>query len=234
MNSYYVKTFFSLSKNYLKKSGINRTIQNILFNYAQGTNNIYIEKINSEILYTADRSINKCITEDYNKKKEGKNLLDFTEQNNFLPGVFKAYIKAVVQIYLFVNTGKTEYSKLAKEYLYKANEIRFPKEMERNSKIFILEKIALLNMIEMKYEAAIKTLESLYQRNKYFPIFAAHTLALANILNKNNDKAMEIIQKFLPNANEIFIRKFEKLKRLILGEEKESLNAEKIEELADI
>ncbi|MCS7054485.1 MAG: hypothetical protein NZM09_12255 [Ignavibacterium sp.] len=115
-------------------------------------------------------------------------------------------------------TNKTKYNLLAKEFLYKANETNFPKEMQKQNKLFVLEKIAQLNIIEKKYHNAIVLLEPHYKKNKFFPDYAAYTLAVSYILDKKHKAAEELIDIFLNKQNSNLNHKFLKLKQQLFSE----------------
>lgn len=219
----YIKCLYHLSQLYLKISKINN-------NY--NSQKISPDEINEKVLETlslADKYIDLCIKIDYNKKKNETEIKEMCHTDNFISGVYKSYLKGVIQLYLFSITKEKEYEIAASRFLQISMETNFPKEMKNQNKIFILDKIATFNIIKGNYQAAIKTLEPLYNRYQNLPPYAAYTLALSFIENKNMTKAHEIIKKYLQNTNEIFEHKFKKLSERItlnqqIGEPKTTSN----------
>ncbi|NWF51106.1 MAG: hypothetical protein HXY49_11265 [Ignavibacteriaceae bacterium] len=216
---YYIKSLYYLAQTYLRlgKEVINSDT------FTTSAKLIYIseaEKRDSKIsnLQQAESAINKCITEDCTK--EGLSFEDAAEQNNFQCAVYKCYLKAVIHLFLFHMTSDNKHSQIAKEYFYKALEISFPPELKNQSKLFVLDKIALLNIIESKFSSAIKLLEPHYKNARYFPDFAAYTLALAYLLNGQSELAKQITEECLKNTGSILYKKFLKMSQTIsLGDQ---------------
>jgi len=130
-------------------------------------------------------------------------------------------LKAVIESYLYVITDQVKHLNTAKEFFHKALELNFPKEQSRQNKIFVLEKIAALNLIEGKHESSVKMLEPLYNKNNNgktttLPPYAAFTLSIAYILIGDKQKALQIIEDYLNCGNKIFEFKFNKLKDFLL------------------
>jgi hypothetical protein len=212
---YYIKTLYHLAQKRIKLAKIDFNLLNLIYGYKPimitNTNELN-QKISQ--LNIANSYIDKCIQEDYNKKKEEKFLIDLVECDNFVISIYKAYTKAVIETYLFLLTEKAKHLNTAKEYYHKALELNFPREQKKQNKIFVLEKISILNLLEGKYEAAIKILEPLYNKSKHpgnFPEYSAFTLSIAYILINDKKKAEEIIDYYSKCSNRIFEHKFSKL-----------------------
>jgi len=217
---YYIKSLYHIAQKRLKLAKINFNIMNLLYGYKPI--DIDDETINNKIrsLNYANYYIEKCIKQDYSKKKEEKFLIDLVECDNFIPAVYKAYLKAVIETCLFIITNKDKHLLTAKEFYHKAIELNFPREMKNQNKMFIIEKMATLNLIEGKYDSAIKLLEPVYNKSlknqyKQFPDYAAFTLAIAFILIGDKSKAEEIIQNYKNTTNKIFAYKFNKLEEYL-------------------
>ncbi|GAB4294404.1 MAG: hypothetical protein Kow0098_15880 [Ignavibacteriaceae bacterium] len=217
---YYVKALYKIAqkKLQLNKPGIN--LLNAVYGNKLLNENPERIEILKHGLISAGSYINKCIEKDYNGKKKERYLLDMTECNNFICAVFKAYLKGVIETYLFALTGSLKHCNTAKDFFQKAMELRFPPEMRNQNKLFVLEKIALLNILEKKYEAAVKILEPLYNRRKYFPAYAGYTLAVSYILYGDRKSAADVTEYFLSSDDQIFEYKFRKLKGILLRKEK--------------
>jgi len=214
---YYIKSLYHLAQNYLQLSKYDFNIKNLLYNrdaFGNGKTN-YQERLN--LLAKADYYIDKCINQDYNRNKNENFLINKSDVNNFIAGVYKAYTKASVNLFIFITTQKIKYADTAKEYFQKALETSFPKEIQNQNKVFVLEKTALLNISEKKIEAAISTLEPLYRNKKLLPAYAAHTLTIAYLLNNSIEKASEIIETYLKLNDKIFNKKFLQLKEICLN-----------------
>lgn len=214
---YYIKSLYHLAQNYLQLSKYDFNIKNLLYNrdaFGNGKTN-YQERLN--LLAKADYYIDKCINQDYNRNKNENFLINKSDVNNFIAGVYKAYTKASVNLFTFITTQKIKYADTAKEYFQKALETSFPKEIQNQNKVFVLEKTALLNISEKKIEAAISTLEPLYRNKKLLPAYAAHTLTIAYLLNNSIEKASEIIETYLKLNDKIFNKKFLQLKEICLN-----------------
>ncbi|AFH48920.1 Hypothetical protein IALB_1209 [Ignavibacterium album JCM 16511] len=214
---YYTKALYHIAQKKLKLTKINFNLFNILYGYKP----IQCEpdKLNSKVanLNIANSYIEKCIEADYTKKKEEKYLIDLVECDNFIAGVYKAYLKALIETYLFVLTEKTKHLINAKDYFHKALEMNFPLNQKNQNKMFIIEKLAVLNLIERKYEAAIKLLEPIYKKSIQknsgrFPLYAAFTLSIAYAVIGDKQRATQIIEEHLNCGNKIFEHKFLKLK----------------------
>jgi hypothetical protein len=209
---YYVKSLYHLALIHLKK-GKTTFDPSLFFSNKSVASMLDEEKIITKInfLFKADDYISKCILED-NTKPQLTNLLEAATVNNFLIGVYKLYIKAVINFYLFLITDKSKYNLISKEFFYKAIETNFPKEMQKQNKLFIFEKIAQLKISEKLPSDAIKLLEPHYKRSKFFPDYAAYTLAVAYLLNKNKNSAEEIINQYCNNQQSSLHKKFQNLK----------------------
>ncbi|WP_304132450.1 tetratricopeptide repeat protein [Ignavibacterium album] len=215
---YYIKALYHLAQKRLKLAKIDFNLFNILYGYKP----IIINDPNEldhkiSLLNIANSYIDKCIQSDYTKKKEEKFLIDLVECDNFVLAVYKAYTKAVIETYLFTLTEKVKHLNTAKEFYHKALELNFPQHQKNQNKIFILEKVATLNLLEGKYDAAIKILEQLYIKinsNKpcRFPEYAAFTLAISFTLIGDKRKAEQIAEEYSKCGNKIFEHKFSKLK----------------------
>lgn len=220
----YIKTLYHLAQKYLKLSKIN-------FN----TNNNTKEENRTETItkiLLADKYIDKCIINDYNKKKIETETIEMANTNNYISGVFKTYLKAVIQHQLFQITKEKKYETNARKYYQLSIETNFPKEMKNQNKIFILEKIAALNIETEKYNAAINALLPIYTKYQNLPAYAAYTLSLALTKNNQQEKALEIIKKYEKQTNNIIQYKFEKLKEeIITGNETTKTKLEIIEQL---
>ncbi len=211
LKKYYIKSLYNLAHINLNKSKISFNT----FAIFDGELTLYKmsdEEIEEkrESLKKADDYITRCIIHDCEKE----NLKELIEQgmiNNFLPGVYKLYMKGLIQFYLYLYTKEEECNIRAKEFFYQANETEFPPELRRQNKLFVLEKIALMKIIEKKYIDAINLLEPIYNEGKIFPDYAAYTLCIAYILNKNENAAKKIIETFSSNPKSPMRSKFEKL-----------------------
>lgn len=216
---YYIKALYHIAQNQIRLTKIDFNLFNLI--YGKKVIQIKSEEADKKIklLYRANDFINICIQKDYNKRREEKHLIDLVDCNNYISAVYKAYLKAVIETYLYILTEKIEHMNTAKEFYHKALELNFPEHQARQNKIFILEKVAILNLIEGKYEAAIKTIEPLYtysnKNSKLFPPYAAVTLAISYILKRDKSKAQDIISDYINCGNKIFERKFQKLMEII-------------------
>lgn len=206
---YYIKALYHLALTYIKLFRNKIKVDDLIIDDNEHGLN-YAEPIN--YLELADKTIDKCIIADYNRNENSKNLLDLVEQNNYLCGAYKAYIKGVINLYLYITKKDDKYKNISYEYLMRANEIRFPEELKRQNKIFILDKLATLNLLEKKSAAAIKILEPIYRRG--LPDYAQYTLALAYYKNNQLDNALNIIEEQLKKENTLK-NKFERLKRVL-------------------
>ncbi|HMN17081.1 MAG TPA: hypothetical protein PKD03_05655 [Ignavibacteriaceae bacterium] len=213
---YYIKSLYHLAQNYLQLSKSDFNIKNLLFKSDVFDNSKTTNEERLNLLVKADYYIDKCINQDYNRNKKEVFLIDKSDIDNFIAGVYKAYTKASVNLFTFITTQKIKYSDTAKEYFQRALETSFPKEIQNQNKIFVLEKTALLNISEKKFEAAISTLEPLYRSKKLLPAYAAHTLTIAYLLNNSIEKASEIIETYLKLNDKIFNKKFLQLKEICL------------------
>ncbi len=222
---YYVKALYHIAQKTLKIARLDFNLINLLYGYSPLQ---YDEQNISDALSNlnlANNYIEKCIINDYNRKKEEKYLIDLVECDNFIPAVYKSYLKALVETYLYALTKKAKHLISAKDFYYKALELNFPRELSNQNKIFIKEKLSVLNLLEGKFEAAIKMLEPLYESSsksfnkKRFPDYAAFTLTIALILYGNRQRAEEIIEGNINCGNKIFEYKFSKLKEYLLKKE---------------
>ena len=209
---YYIKSLYHLAQNYLQLSKADFNILNLLYNQSPVNKNKEAVEQKISLLEKAEYFIDKCIEQDYNRNKTEIFLIDKVAVNNFMPGVYKAYIKALINLFTFINADKNKHSDTAKDYFQKALEISFPKEIENQNKIFVLEKIALQNIIENKYDAALNLLEPLYKSKKLLPAYAAYTLAIIYLLKNLQEKAEELIEKYIKLGDKNFKNKFMKLK----------------------
>jgi hypothetical protein len=205
----YVKSLYKLANSYLTLVRMNH---NLLENYLTSK----IIRLNSgeedrEYLNKAEELIDKCIKADYSKNRKTDKLEELLDCNNFEIAVNKSYLKGLINLYRYKITKDNTYAIEAKKYLNLANEISYPKEMQNQNKIFVLEKLAVLNVISGKAEIAVKMLEPLYRKMRNFPPYAAYTLAVASLVAKNNDLAAQIINEFKNCRNKIFQKKFELL-----------------------
>ena len=218
---YYIKALYHIAQKRVKLAKIDFNLMNLIFGYKA----IQVDPNETgriiQSLNIANSYINKCIQCDYTKKKEEKYLIDLVECDNFISSVYKAYLKAVIESYLYVITDQVKHLNTAKEFFHKALELNFPKEQSRQNKIFVLEKIAALNLIEGKHESSVKMLEPLYNKNNNgktttLPPYAAFTLSIAYILIGDKQKALQLIEDYLNCGNKIFEFKFNKLKDFLL------------------
>ncbi|MEP0861590.1 MAG: hypothetical protein HRF52_09150 [Ignavibacterium sp.] len=217
---YYIKSLYHIAQKKLKLTKIDFNLFNILYGYKP----IQCEsdQINHKIaaLNIANSYIEKCIESDYTKKKEEKYLIDKVECNNFIAGVYKAYLKALIETYLFVITERSKHLINAKDYFHKALEMNFPLNQKNQNKFFIIEKMAVLNLIELKYEAAIKLLEPVYnksiqKKSGKFPLYAAFTLSIVYAVIGDKQKALSVVEENINCGNKIFEHKFRKLKEYL-------------------
>lgn len=218
---YYIKALYHLAQKRLKLAKIDFNLFNLLYGFKPITINDPAE-LNQKIslLNIANSYIDKCVHSDYTKKKEEKFLIDLVECDNFISAVYKAYLKAVIETYLYALTEKVKHLNTAKEFYHKALELNFPPYQKNQNKIFILEKVAILNLLEEKYDAAIKLLEQVYiKANSYrqgkFPEYAAFTLAVTYTLIGENRKAEQIAEEYAKCGNKIFEYKFDKLNEFL-------------------
>lgn len=217
---YYIKSLYHIAQKRLKLAKIDFNLINLLYGYKPIQCETNEANLKIQSLKLANNYIDKCIVNDYTKKKEEKYLIDLVECDNFISAVYKAYLKAVIETYLFILTDKEKHLNTAKDFYHKSLEINFPKEQHRQNKLFILDKIAALNLIERKYDSAIKLLEPLNRnaitkKNNSLPPYAAFTLTVAYILIGDKQNAQELIEEYIKCNNRIFEYKFEKLKAFL-------------------
>ncbi len=226
---YYIKSLFKLAALYLNLAKIGLNPLNILINQ----NPLYKikDENNSTKLEQLNKAINlleKCITEDASSSKrkniEQLTLLEQSEINNFVTGVYKAYLYGKIILYKYLITRNPEDAKLSKSYLLHANEIEFPKEMRNQRKIFILDKIAVIYLIESKYSQAVKILQNIISLNRstqnknILPDYAAYTLSIAYLLNNQCEEAQGIIENYSAAKNKLIAEKFNKLQQALMQE----------------
>lgn len=201
----YIKTLYHIAQKSL-------TLSKIIFNQNTQYNSTSDMRENAlKLLTIADNYIDKCIVEDYNKKKFETEIKEMVHVDNYTLGVYKSYLKGLIQLYIYSINKEKEYELKAHTYFQIALETNFPKEMKNQNKIFILQKMATLNIEKGNFKAAINTLEPIYKKYQKLPNYAAYTLALAYCLNHQFDYSEKIIKIFLTQQNEIFKYKFEKL-----------------------
>lgn len=207
----YIKSLYHLAQKYLKLGKLNyNSLNKKTISQSEKENTI-------EYLLIADNYIDKCIVKDYNRKKTETQIFEMASNNNFICGVYKSYLKAVIQLFLYLIKKEKQYETNAMQYLQLAMETTFPHEMKNQNKIFILDKIATLHLTKENYKAAIKTLEPIYNKYQNLPSFAAYTLTLAYIYDELPNKAEEIINKYIKQSNDLFKYKFEKLHEKLIS-----------------
>lgn len=230
----YIKTLYHIAQKSLTLSRIKNN-QDTQYNTTKD-----IQEDALKLLRIADNYINKCIVEDYNKKKQETEIEEMVNIDNYTLGIYKSYLKGLIQLLIYSINKEKDYELKAKKFLQIALETNFPKEMKNQNKIFILQKMATLNIAKENFKAAINTLEPIYKKYQMLPDYAAYTLALAYCLNHQFDYSEEIIKNFLPKSNKIFKYKFEKLNKKIyniktsgkdLKNEKEVFNEDYIDEI---
>ncbi|MCX7874611.1 MAG: hypothetical protein N2321_00430 [Melioribacteraceae bacterium] len=207
----YIKTLYHLAQKYLK---LNKLNYNLFYNQ----NKLYETDEITSNLKVADNYIDKCIKIDYNRKKEETQIIEMATVNNFICGVFKTYLKGIIQMYLYLTTKNKIYENNSRQFLQQSLETNFPKEMKNQNKIFILEKISTLNIITENYPAAVKILEPIYNKYQNLAPYAAYTLAIAYIKNEQKENAKQLIEKYSTETNDLFKYKFEKLKEQLIYE----------------
>ncbi|MEJ5350971.1 MAG: tetratricopeptide repeat protein [Melioribacteraceae bacterium] len=200
----YIKSLYHLAQKFLK-------LARIKHNYFIQKNKIPAEEAFANLLQ-ANQYIDKCIQKDYGKKKIETEIIEMANCDNFVCGVYKSYLKGTIQLSLYSLKKEKQYAIDSLKFFQLAMETNFPLELRKQNKIFILEKIALLNILQENFSAAIKTLEPIYKKNQNLPPYAAYTLAFAYIENKQIKEAEEIIEKYIMQANDLFKYKFEKLR----------------------
>lgn len=212
---YYIKALYKLSLlNFqLGKTNINTLNilynHNPLFNCSDENSEIKLTYINNAINY-----LEKCIKLD--SRKTEQNLLEAATSNNFLIGVYKTYLMGKIHLYKFLLTKDLKDEKTAKEFMLKAHETEFPLELKKQNKIFILEKLAILYLIEEQPKTAIHLLENAYKRSKTFPEYAALTLAISYLLNNQKNESLEIIEQYIQDKKSLMHEKFKKLHAVLL------------------
>ncbi|MDH7605849.1 MAG: hypothetical protein QHH13_13180, partial [Melioribacter sp.] len=216
----YIKTLYNLAQKFLTLARTNVNLYSLIFINKENLLNEQKEKDTINYLQLANKYIDKCIKEDYNKKKIETETEALVECNNFTIAVYKSYLKGIINLYLYAITNNNEYEVEAKKFLYIANEINFPFEMQNQNKLFILEKLALLSLIKKNYEQPIKMLEPIYRKKYNFPVYAAYTLAISFIYKNEPSKANEIIEKYIEESNPLFKIKFQKLREYLLTRDK--------------
>jgi len=216
----YIKTLYNLAQKFLTLARTNINLYSLIFIDKEDLLNEQKAKDTINYLQLANKYIDKCIKEDYNKKKIETEIEALVECNNFSIAVYKSYLKGIINLYLYAITDKNEYESEAKKFLYIANEINFPLEMQNQNKLFILEKLALLSLIKKNYEQPIKMLEPIYQKKYNFPAYAAYTLAISFVHKNETTKANEIIEKYIEESNQLFKVKFQRLKEYLLTRDK--------------
>lgn len=224
---YYIKSLFKLAALYLNLAKIGLNPLNILINESP-LYNINYENANKKLEYL-NKAINylqKCIIEDAissNRKNiEQLSLLEQTEINNFIAGIYKAYLYGKIILYKYLITKNPEDAKLSKNYLLHANEIEFPREQRNQRKIFVLDKIAVIFLIESKYPKAINILQNIISLNRstfnknILPDYAAYTLTIAYLLNNQTEEAQGIIKNYSACKNKLIAEKFNKLQQALI------------------
>lgn len=207
---YYIKTLYKLALlNFqLGKTNINTVNllynHNPLFNCSDEDSDKKLTYINNAINY-----LEKCIMLD--SRKTEQNLLEAATSNNFIIGVYKAYLMGKIYLYKFLLTKDLKDEKTAKEFMLKAHETEYPKELKKQNKIFILEKLAILYLIEEQPKTAIHLLENTYKRMKTFPEYAALTLAISYLLNNQKNESLEIIEQYIHDEKSLLHERFKKL-----------------------
>ncbi|MGQ9799756.1 MAG: hypothetical protein ACUVRG_10805 [Ignavibacterium sp.] len=214
---YYIKTLYKLALLNFQLGKTNINTLNLLYNHQDGLrhNNPLFKSTdeNSEqkliYLNKAINYLEKCIMLDSGKKEQ--NLIDAATSNNFIIGVYKAYLMGKIYLYKFLLTKDLSDEKTAKEFMLKAHETEFPKELKKQNKIFVLEKLAILYLIEEQPKTAIHLLENAYKRIKIFPEYAALTLAISYLLNNQKNESLEVVEQYLHNEKSLLHDKFKKL-----------------------
>lgn len=207
---YYIKTLYKLALLNFQFGKTNINPLNLLYN-----NNPLFKSTdeNSEqkliYLNNAINYLEKCILLDSGKTEQ--NLIDASTSNNFITGVFKAYLMGKIYLYKFLLTKDLSDEKTAKEFMLKAHETEFPKKLKNQNKIFVLEKLAILYLIEEQPKTAIHLLEGAYKRSKNFPDYAALTLAISYLLNNQKNEALEIIEQYIHDKKSLLHERFKKL-----------------------
>lgn len=217
----YVKSLYHIAQLNLKLSKVSANYFYFI-SKINGKNPFRDNKFSNNFLMNSISNIDKCIRNDYNKKREEKELIELVDCNNFICGVFKAYLKGVISLSCFIQTEDNKFKKEAEMFLDKALELNFPPEMQNQNKLFILEKKAQLAMVNQQYSAAIKTLEIPYNKKPNFPSYAAFTLAIAYLLDNDNEKAKEICNRYLNKENDLMKNKFTYLLSQINKQEEEN------------
>lgn len=218
---YYIKSLYHIAQKKLKLAKTDYSLISLLYGQKPTYFETNVANLKIQSLEIANNYIDKCIINDYTKKKEEKFLIDLVECDNYISAVYKAYLKAVIETFLFIYTDKSKHLNTAKDFYHKSLEMNFPKEQTNQNKMFILDKIAVLNLLEGKYDAAIKLLEPLYKKTldrkaKPLPPFVAYTLTIAYILLGNKQDAQSIIENYINCNNKIFEHKFNKLKDILI------------------
>lgn len=207
---YYIKALYKLALLYFQLGKTNINTLNLLYNNnplfkcSDEDSEKKLAYINNAIYY-----IEKCIKLD--SRKAEHNLLEAATSNNFIIGVYKTYLIGKIYLYKFIITKDLADEKTAKEFLLKSHETEFPKEMKKQNKIFILEKLAILYLIEEQPRTAIQLLENAYKRSKLFPEYAALTLAISYLLNNQKDESMEIVEQYIKDEKSLLHDRFKKL-----------------------
>lgn len=207
---YYIKTLYKLALLNFQFGKTNINPLNLLYN-----NNPLFKSTdeNSEqkliYLNNAINYLEKCILLDSGKTEQ--NLIDASTSNNFITGVYKAYLMGKIYLYKFLLTKDLSDEKTAKEFMLKAHETEFPKKLKNQNKIFVLEKLAILYLIEEQPKTAIHLLEGAYKRSKNFPDYAALTLAISYLLNNQKNEALEIIEQYIHDKKSLLHERFKKL-----------------------
>lgn len=229
---YYIKALYKLALLNFQLGKTNINTLNLLFN-----NNPLFKTTNEEseqklvYLNNAINYLERCIKLD--SKKNEQNLIEAASSNNFISGVYKTYLMGKIYLYKFLLTKDLNDEKNAKEFLLKAHETEFPRGLKKQNKIvktanggspafqsiFILEKLAILYLLEEQPKTAIKLLENAYkgvsralwQRSKKFPDYAALTLAISYLLNNQKNESMEIVEQYISDNKSLLYDKFKKL-----------------------
>lgn len=207
---YYIKTLYKLALLNFQLGKTNLNMLNLLYNnnpLFKSNDENSDQKLNH--LNNALNYLEKCILLD--SRKTEQNLIDAVTSNNFIIGVYKAYLMGKIYLYKFLLTKDLSDEKTAKEFMLKAHETEFPKEMKKQNKIFILEKLAVLYLLEDQPRTAIQLLENSYKRMKTFPEYAALTLAISYLLNNQKNESLEIIEQYIHDEKSLFHDRFKKL-----------------------
>ncbi len=219
---YYVKALFKLASLGLQKvKGFVNPLSLVVKTMHPAPVGVLLPKEYSTVLQEAEQHIHKCIKEDCLKKEDDTHRQAI--QNGFVAGVYKVYLYGKIYLTKYLFTRNITDAKKAEDYFLMALETEFPREQKKQNKLFVLEKLAVLSILGADYKKAIDYLKHYAEKGKYFPDYAAYTLAVAYILNKETKKAEQILRRYANERKSPMYEKFSKLEEFITQHKEDEL-----------